>query len=293
MVDENLKAGVIMEKQATTIEISTIRKDLFSSYADAAACLYGVLSVADFVGIFNYYEEEKTDVSEVFWGLQQLLETDRDFEYELFEDFIVGPTLHPNEYIEDLEKLNDLRQEQNGKPRYLPRKEVFLRFSDPGFIEPAAPYNDLKSYMIKNKFINKAKLEQLDNDMFNLHEMIECRVELTRIVQYFIDEYRIDTSDMDKLNDFLRVVTEVYNNTRLFENNGFTPAELRKVYEDENSNEFVIHRPKKIGRNDPCPCGSGKKFKKCCDLIDSSEAAQLTHEQRKQFMRRGINFLIM
>jgi SWIM/SEC-C metal-binding protein len=21
----------------------------------------------------------------------------------------------------------------------------------------------------------------------------------------------------------------------------------------------------KIGRNDPCPCGSGKKFKKCCD----------------------------
>ena len=22
--------------------------------------------------------------------------------------------------------------------------------------------------------------------------------------------------------------------------------------------------PPKIGRNDPCPCGSGKKFKKCC-----------------------------
>lgn len=25
------------------------------------------------------------------------------------------------------------------------------------------------------------------------------------------------------------------------------------------------HRPTpKIGRNDPCPCGSGSKFKKCC-----------------------------
>ncbi len=22
---------------------------------------------------------------------------------------------------------------------------------------------------------------------------------------------------------------------------------------------------KKVGRNDPCPCGSGKKFKKCCE----------------------------
>lgn len=25
-----------------------------------------------------------------------------------------------------------------------------------------------------------------------------------------------------------------------------------------------IQKPKKIGRNDPCPCGSGKKYKKCC-----------------------------
>jgi SWIM/SEC-C metal-binding protein len=23
-------------------------------------------------------------------------------------------------------------------------------------------------------------------------------------------------------------------------------------------------RSAKVGRNDPCPCGSGKKFKKCC-----------------------------
>ena len=26
----------------------------------------------------------------------------------------------------------------------------------------------------------------------------------------------------------------------------------------------VVHRAEKTGRNDPCPCGSGKKFKKCC-----------------------------
>ncbi|MEN6587495.1 MAG: YchJ family metal-binding protein [Sulfuricella sp.] len=24
-------------------------------------------------------------------------------------------------------------------------------------------------------------------------------------------------------------------------------------------------RPAKVGRNEPCPCGSGKKFKKCCE----------------------------
>ena len=26
----------------------------------------------------------------------------------------------------------------------------------------------------------------------------------------------------------------------------------------------IPHGGKKPGRNDPCPCGSGKKFKRCC-----------------------------
>jgi preprotein translocase subunit SecA len=26
----------------------------------------------------------------------------------------------------------------------------------------------------------------------------------------------------------------------------------------------IVNKNKNIGRNDPCPCGSGKKYKKCC-----------------------------
>lgn len=37
--------------------------------------------------------------------------------------------------------------------------------------------------------------------------------------------------------------------------------------------EQVI-RGDKIGRNDPCPCGSGKKYKKCCLLKEAEKAAQ-------------------
>lgn len=33
--------------------------------------------------------------------------------------------------------------------------------------------------------------------------------------------------------------------------------------EDEQAPE-ILRRGQRIGRNDPCPCGSGKKFKKCC-----------------------------
>ena len=32
----------------------------------------------------------------------------------------------------------------------------------------------------------------------------------------------------------------------------------------DDSDQAPIRRPPKIGRNEPCPCGSGKKYKKCC-----------------------------
>jgi len=30
----------------------------------------------------------------------------------------------------------------------------------------------------------------------------------------------------------------------------------------------------KIGRNDPCPCGSGRKYKKCCLQKDNADGAE-------------------
>ncbi|HSR51969.1 MAG TPA: preprotein translocase subunit SecA [Acidobacteriota bacterium] len=32
----------------------------------------------------------------------------------------------------------------------------------------------------------------------------------------------------------------------------------------EQAIKQVVHKGPKVGRNDPCPCGSGKKYKKCC-----------------------------
>jgi len=39
-----------------------------------------------------------------------------------------------------------------------------------------------------------------------------------------------------------------------------------KDTEDEflSNNEPILRDENKVGRNDPCPCGSGKKYKKCC-----------------------------
>ena len=43
----------------------------------------------------------------------------------------------------------------------------------------------------------------------------------------------------------------------------YSEEELKKLYK-EQMESGTIRKEKKIGRNDPCPCGSGKKYKKCC-----------------------------
>ena len=46
----------------------------------------------------------------------------------------------------------------------------------------------------------------------------------------------------------------------------------------ENRGGAAARKPvsaqKKVGRNDPCPCGSGKKYKKCCGMNDSAQGAK-------------------
>ena len=60
----------------------------------------------------------------------------------------------------------------------------------------------------------------------------------------------------------------------MIERRQYDGTTLREFIEEEQLNPKVsaaIRNPQtkevravKIGRNDPCPCGSGKKFKKCC-----------------------------
>jgi len=47
-----------------------------------------------------------------------------------------------------------------------------------------------------------------------------------------------------------------------------TSRQARVSYNRGESSSAVqtVRRTKKVGRNDPCPCGSGKKFKKCCGV---------------------------
>ena len=52
------------------------------------------------------------------------------------------------------------------------------------------------------------------------------------------------------------------------------------------------HSPAVIGRNDPCPCGSGKKYKKCCLESDAAvQANKLSPDQLSPWSRDAVEAL--
>ena len=79
-------------------------------------------------------------------------------------------------------------------------------------------------------------------------------------------QQQFEIEDEDSLKEFVDHVVFLSNNTRQWFLKGYTPDELlqkgnpRVIPFSAQSNKTNVH----VGRNDPCPCGSGKKYKKCC-----------------------------
>jgi len=46
-------------------------------------------------------------------------------------------------------------------------------------------------------------------------------------------------------------------------NDIFDEERRKEMYVEQRDSRTVV-KGEKVGRNDPCPCGSGKKYKKCC-----------------------------
>lgn len=250
-----------------TIRISRERKELIAKYATAAVFLYGVISVDEFVGVFNHYEESRTTSEEALLALKRLAKTD-DVEYSIAGLIISGPEFQPD-FDDYEENVMSIRASQRSKPRYLPDKKEFLRYVDGTYREPEKPYADLRAHILKHKLTTRGEgIDGVDGDMIDLHEMIQYGVKSADEFDYFTKKgYKF--KGIDGANEFARLVMNVHNNTRMYDNNGFTPSEIFEKFERPKliplpKEPFRIEESPKVRRNDPCPCGSGLKYKKCC-----------------------------
>ena len=94
-------------------------------------------------------------------------------------------------------------------------------------------------------------------------------------LQLFLDAMCWDYEDLT--NDIVQTLTNYQNSLPRWDLKGHSPKEafemgiqLPEKKKDDlgtfisSNGSPIVNATPKIGRNDPCPCGSGKKYKNCC-----------------------------
>ena len=155
--------------------------------------------------------------------------------------------------------------------------------------------------MAYSETANKGDLQRLWADYFQKEKEIYAQLlktpdkEVKGTVKELADKYEVELMTMvgflDGINDSLKKpnpIEEMEEDTKvslgfdkelLYKNmvgagadwlynleewNEIFDEDKRKALYREQKESTTVHKDKKIYPNDPCPCGSGKKYKKCC-----------------------------
>ena len=161
------------------------------------------------------------------------------------------------------EELAELIQKQEGKDFYIPSLAELNEIYEQGFSSDSPAYAHYRSFLEDYCDIDpdeaKSAAAELSRKISEEEAPQEC-------VQEMIDWSGADSSCAQLL---LRMYRNCRNETRFPALCGHTPLEIGAAPSDSPYQEFDLTfddsvKPVRIGRNDPCPCGSGKKYKKCC-----------------------------
>lgn len=208
----------------------------------------------DLIGAFNDFAEggEKVDITDKIQTLDEykffnVSEFNNSYE-NFLENSLGGFSSHKEVY--DVGIIFDKELGLYAVPFF----ETFNKIiKNPEKVENAKPC--VEFFLNNDKFsanIIKRIAERHENFMDVINNLLETNYTLDELLEHYKSRY---------------LENKIFSSTTvLYKSKAFSKT-LGIIEED-------IERPtlegidlSKIGRNDPCPCGSGKKFKKCCGRL--------------------------
>lgn len=255
----NQQRKVVYERRRAVLE----NKADFSFFEDS------VKSVIETV-IIKYSPESSTAKS---WNEEEL-KTELDSEFNLdisLKDINFKDT--NNHLIIDVvgeQVINHFKEKSKRVPEDLMRRVenfVYLQIIDQTWKDHLRSMDSLQDSVRLRSYAQRDPLQEYKKEAYRLFEGMMIRIE---------DETALSLVRMPPPDEIIE------------QSPGFSDSEIEMkhpnpqsaldsednlVYHGSHGEEDPEKRPEtftrggdKVGRNDPCPCGSGKKFKKCCGL---------------------------
>jgi len=229
------------------------------------------------------YDDVMNKQREAIYGLRRRILEARDLKQKAFEMIDQLVKSHLETFIP--EKADwDIEGLKKAVTELLPADISNLEgYKDRDGIRAALEKMLKEAYESKEKFVGSAAMREIEklvmlkeidikwidhlHNMDILREGIGLRAWGQRdpLIEYKIEGYKMFQEMMDDARQ--EIISMIYKvqvikegeEELLMKKKNVTYGEPTRV-----SRSSAIRKIEKVGRNDPCPCGSGKKYKKCC-----------------------------
>ncbi|MEI3611906.1 YecA family protein [Pseudogracilibacillus sp. SO30301A] len=219
---------------------------------------YGTLTRAQLVQMLEETTKESINIEEF---LAVILNAN-----SYFDEIHIDNELYSNFRVFDPERVLQEHQSRSSVPFYPFTKQQLLTAGEPGFVEKNQSYVQLVKFLTKNFEIDWEEADKIAEECVYATRIGDGPNDILEYLSHIFD-----FDDMEIVQEFMDEVVHLMNNTREWFLKGYTSTEL--LAQEQNhlrplpvtkQNRDKGKKVVKIGRNAPCPCGSGKKYKKCC-----------------------------
>ena len=254
------------------------RIDVMDEYLAACVNLYRAIDIATFLSIVNSQTGLGLKRPELESWLKDREAVRGQQLYFTEGGYLLSEEYRTNKKEGEVVDYHQLLERQGAMSYYIPAKSELLRYADPYYVEKTP------SYAAFCRFVN-VRLGRPENEAAVIGSHIQLIMRhgaMPKDIFAEMERFGLTEENEELMSDFITVMMDMYNNTRMPETRGFTTVEAQKADPSRqkkiaNASEIVTSSMpivknriggKKIYPNDLCPCGSGKKYKKCCGRVN-------------------------
>jgi uncharacterized protein YecA (UPF0149 family) len=229
--------------------------DVLETYASSCASLYGVLSKEELFDIVLHYDPgfNRLEIERMSQMLECRAALSPGLPFRVEGDLIVSENIFLKELEEVERQIEEVREEQTKYSRWLPetRDELF-KWEYANHVEGTAQSAKVRK-MLRSMCSND---ELADIALFVAHNFLSLAAK-PEVVYKTLQIQELITVKGKKKSALIEAMDEWQTVIRMPFLNGNT-------IEESKATRTPVRNTSRVERNDLCPCGSGKKYKKCC-----------------------------
>ena len=207
--------------------------------------------------VYSYYKERLENISKLAFPFVKNIYETKNYRYEN----IAFPITDGKRTITAIAPIEKSYQTEGKEIGLAVEKSITLQIIDNAWKEHLRELDDLKQSVQNASYEQKDPLLIYKFESFSLFEKMLSSI--NKDITTFLCRASLPIAEQQQVRD-----TELPKSDNRNIQTSRQEASPRPNNPSAQSKPQPVHVEKKVGRNDPCPCGSGKKYKHCHGKMD-------------------------